>query len=336
MRKTSFFINLTICSASVCTLTPALSACKQHEHKWDGFVVHNNQLYKTCSDCHAEELVTNEELQEHSNQFLYFDDDGAHFESSSLSSFLTNYDGESVDLYLFGGTYELSVSRATLLKANIYGLLNNEKEWVSHIDCFANGSGDEHFYGCINLDITFDHLYMDGADYTKADEHSFYCGLQANALKYNYCFFTGTQSTYTEGILFENCFFDATMNIVSENKTQYSLFIRNTKTATFKQCNFKDIGKAIKIYTDGVQIKGGGLYNFEDCSFKCCQNIGNTKACIAVDSTYQTDTAFTLYVINCSNDGHVTEYPEQKDEWGDLVQDDYEGTPRQTVVHFEK
>lgn len=336
MRKRTLFLPLIVSIGTLSIAAPTLVCCNKPEEKWDGYTIIEKQLYKSRTGSEDVLLVTNDELKEFENKFAYRDNEGIlKFEDrSNLTSFMQSETLPSQFIYLFGGSFVLSGARSNTTDFFVNGLLNNEKEIMSHIDCYADGSMDEHFFECVGFDMYLYDVYMDGCDCTQ-EEYSFYCGIKANSLYCTNCVFTGTQATYTNDTHFINCFFDGTKNKTKLGKAEYSIYIRNTQKSYFENCQFEDVGKAVKIYTDGYQITGGGNYTFKNCDFKCMEDIGNTKACVAVDSSYQTSRPFVLFMYDCTNEKHVNEYPKQAlTDWKDFVQDDNTTNPH-TIVYFE-
>ncbi|MCQ2786815.1 MAG: InlB B-repeat-containing protein, partial [Bacilli bacterium] len=135
------------------------------EHtSFSGHTVANNQLYGICESCGAQVLIDDSKLSSFNNQFLYSNDTEYVLDSIvNLPTVVSGVTGKSLDIYLINGEYDLECSRPsleTLVKVNVYGLLNNSGELNAAVDCTNVQEGYPRFY--LNIDFVFNNLIMKG------------------------------------------------------------------------------------------------------------------------------------------------------------------------------
>lgn len=272
------------------------------EHEFDSYSIEEiprddgtiiRRIWGHCSKCGEDIRLNDDSLKKLAGKVLV-KDGNSYILKDSLPLAVAEA-SSSVDIYLIYGKYEIYGERiGSIVEVNLHGVHDSSDNMVSTLDDYNYDiEGVEKIWYAIGYEIYCDNMMLEGKD--DADI-TWQGGILCNHIQCEYCLIKGARATYCDTCTFLNCDFDSTNVVgVSGTDSDYSVFLYN-RYATFHNCHFKSIGKAIKIYSHGAVQNNS--YEFVDCDFTITEHV-EPKPAINVDSIYQSETRYQVYVSNC-------------------------------------
>lgn len=274
------------------------------EHEFDSYSITENEkpdgstkrrVWGHCSKCGETVELTDEQLEELEGYVLVKEDDSYRL-SDSLSYEVQYTTKENIDIYLLYGTYILVGNRVgSVVDVNLHGVHKYNGGMVSTLDAYNEEAlevvEDYAWWEAAGNNVSCDNMILQG----KSEYTSLYGGLMMDKLICRHCLITGGQSAAYDRGEFYNCTFDSS-NIETSGKTDYCIYLLYNRYATFHDCNFISIGKAIKFMGDAPKVNTS--YEFLRCNFSVTNRL-EMKAAINIDSSIQSSAPFEIYISDC-------------------------------------